>query len=98
MKHLFLSLLLLAPVTLCGQGIPVIETGGKAMPDEWIDIDTGHRIIKLTRRDGANRSFYFHNHPFVGDEARRAIGYPASEDTVAALEEEFTGSGADDFG
>ena len=38
------------------------------MPDEWIDIDTGHRIVKLTRRAGANRSFYFHNHPFVGDE------------------------------
>ena len=49
-------------------GLPVLETGGREMPDEWIDSDTGHRIIKLTRRAGANRSFYFHNHPFVGDE------------------------------
>ena len=38
------------------------------MPNEWIDKDTGHKVIKLTRRDGINMSFYFHNNPFVGDE------------------------------
>jgi len=38
------------------------------MPDEWIDKDTHHRIIKLTRNDRNNLSFYFHNNPFVGDE------------------------------
>jgi len=38
------------------------------MPDEWIDKDTGHRVIKLTRRGGSNASFYFHNNPFVADE------------------------------
>ena len=67
-SHILLSLLLFVPAVISAQGIPVLETGGKAMPDEWIDIDTGHRIVKLTRRAGANRSFYFHNHPFVGDE------------------------------
>lgn len=48
--------------------LPVMETGGQSMPDEWIDKDTGHRVFKLARRAGSNRSFYFHNHPFVGDE------------------------------
>lgn len=48
--------------------LPVLETGGQAMPDEWVDRDTGHRVFKLARRQGSNRSFYFHNHPFVGDE------------------------------
>jgi oligogalacturonide lyase len=43
-----------------------IETGGKKMPNEWIDGSTGHKIIKLTRREGNNMSFYFHNNPFVG--------------------------------
>jgi oligogalacturonide lyase len=38
------------------------------MPNEWIDQDTGHKVIKLTRRDGINMSFYFHNNPFVGDD------------------------------
>ena len=45
---------------------PVLRTGG-SMPDEWIDADTHHKIIKLTRREGSNMSFYFHNNPFVGN-------------------------------
>lgn len=48
--------------------LPVLETGGKVMPDEWVDKDTGHRIIRLTRRAGNNRSFYFNNNPFIGNE------------------------------
>ena len=46
--------------------IPVLETGGQeTMPEAWIDKDTHHRIIKLTQREGNNRSFYFHNNPFL---------------------------------
>ena len=44
---------------------PVLETGGQKMPDEWIDNATHHKVIKLTRRAGANASFYFHNNPFI---------------------------------
>ena len=47
----------------------IMETGGKKMPDEWIDKDTKHKIIKLTRRQGNNMSFYFHNNPFVGNKS-----------------------------
>jgi oligogalacturonide lyase len=43
---------------------PILETGGKKMPDEWIDKDTHHKVIKLTRLEGNNASFYFHNNPF----------------------------------
>ena len=46
---------------------PVMETGGQKMPNEWIDKSTGHKIIKLTRREGNNTSFYFHNSPFIGN-------------------------------
>ncbi|MCM5528384.1 oligogalacturonate lyase family protein [Parasegetibacter sp. NRK P23] len=46
---------------------PVMETGGQKMPDEWIDKSTGHKVIKLTRREGNNMSFYFHNNPFIGN-------------------------------
>jgi len=46
--------------------IPRLETGSQQpMPYEWIDKDTGHKIIRLSRREGNNRSFYFHNNPFV---------------------------------
>lgn len=37
------------------------------MPDEWIDKDTHHKVIRLTRLPGENASFYFHNNPFVGN-------------------------------
>lgn len=44
---------------------PVLETGGKRMPNEWIDKETGHKIIKLIRKEGNFASFYFHNNPFI---------------------------------
>jgi oligogalacturonide lyase len=47
---------------------PVLETGGGPMPNVWIDKDTHHKIIKLSRIPGSNMSFYFHNNPFVGNE------------------------------
>ncbi|HEX6847576.1 MAG TPA: hypothetical protein VF144_11395, partial [Chitinophagaceae bacterium] len=46
-----------------------METGGQKMPNEWIDNSTGHKIIKLTRREGNNMSFYFHNSPFAGSKS-----------------------------
>ncbi|MCW0481610.1 oligogalacturonate lyase family protein [Gaoshiqia sediminis] len=46
--------------------VPVLETGSQTpMPDAWIDQDTGHKLIHLTPREGENRSFYFHNNPFL---------------------------------
>jgi oligogalacturonide lyase len=48
---------------------PVLETGAlRPMPDAWIDRETGHRVIRLSRRAGSNTSFYFHNNPFVAGE------------------------------
>ncbi|MBA4196229.1 MAG: hypothetical protein C0459_01615 [Chitinophaga sp.] len=55
-----------------------MQTGGQKMPDEWIDKDTHHKVIKLTRREGNNSSFYFHNNPFIlqkKDEGDRMIFY-----------------------
>ena len=68
MKKFFLFALLLASIGAVGQEIPVMETGGQQMPDEWIDKDTGHKVLKLTHRPGRNSSFYFHNNPFIGNE------------------------------
>jgi oligogalacturonide lyase len=66
------------------QGIEQLETGSqKPMPDEWIDKDTGHRIIHFIPGEGDNRSFYFHNNPFVpssGDKNEKMVFYRSVDD------------------
>ena len=61
---------------------PVLETGGKQMPDEWIDKDTRHKVVRLTRMEGSSVSFYFHNNPFVGN---RMIFYNSSNEKPGAV-------------
>jgi oligogalacturonide lyase len=65
---LFSTVALLFATVLSLHAQEVLETGGKKMPDEWIDKDTKHRVVKLTRMEGrSNLSFYFHNNPFIGN-------------------------------
>lgn len=48
---------------------PILETGGKKMPNEWIDKDTHHKVVKLSAAmEGNSLSFYFHNNPFIGND------------------------------
>ncbi len=67
MKPTILAILALALTCSCAEKkIELVETGSiTPMPDQWIDKDTGHKIIHLTSRKGDNRSFYFHNNPFL---------------------------------
>jgi len=61
---LSLALFTLGAVTVKAQ--ETMETGGKAMPKEWIDKETGHKVVRLDNRPGAsNNSFYFNNYCFV---------------------------------
>jgi oligogalacturonide lyase len=46
---------------------PRMATGGRKMPNEWIDSATGHLVVKLSRLEGNSSSFYFHNNPFIGN-------------------------------
>jgi len=63
----FVGLLLLVIACPCkAQNLPSLETGSVTpMPAEWIDKDTGHKIMHLVSDGGENRSFYFHNNPFL---------------------------------
>src|SRR5450432_201736 len=36
------------------------------LPTEWIDPDTGHRVIRLSRDDGT-QSLYFHQNAYTAD-------------------------------
>ncbi|HKI87397.1 MAG TPA: oligogalacturonate lyase family protein [Draconibacterium sp.] len=66
LNFIFLFLILIGVVACSKSKLPVIETGSVTpMPPAWIDKDTGHKIIHLTPREGDNRSFYFHNNPFL---------------------------------
>lgn len=66
-ENLFLVCLLGVAVVSCvTDKIPCMETGTqKPMPEAWIDKDTEHKIVKLISGEGDNRSFYFHNNPFL---------------------------------
>lgn len=62
---------------------PVMETGGKKMPEEWIDKDTRHKVIRLSRIEGnSNLSFYFHNNPFIGN---KMVFYSSAKNDVSDL-------------
>ena len=36
------------------------------LPTEWVDTDTGHRVIRLSREDGT-QSLYFHQNAYSAD-------------------------------
>lgn len=64
--NLLAPLLLLLTLSTVASAQQVLETG-KDMPDEWIDKDTHHKVVRLSRTEGRNSSFYFHNNPFIGN-------------------------------
>ena len=78
---LFLITILIKPFTLWAQ--PILETGGqKPMPNEWIDKDTHHKVMRLSGIDGNSVCFYFHNNPFLkqtSNEGDRMIFYNTGE-------------------
>lgn len=67
MKQIYLFFILALVLSACqAPKLPVLETGSVTpMPEQWIDKDTGHKIIHMVDRQGDNRSFYFHNNPFL---------------------------------
>ncbi len=85
MKPTILAILALALTCSCAEKkLELVETGSiTPMPDQWIDKDTGHKIIHLTSRKGDNRSFYFHNNPFlpaIKGENEKMIFYGSVDD------------------
>jgi len=68
MKQIYLIIIVVFQIIYAFQQnkLPILETGlVRPMPDEWIDKDTGHKLVHLTSRPGDNQSFYFHNNPFL---------------------------------
>ena len=42
------------------------------LPKEWVDPDTGHRVIRLSREDGT-QSLYFHQNAYTTDGKRLIV-------------------------
>lgn len=88
MRKFFLMSVLLS--TLYSSAQPVLSTGGKQMPDEWIDSATGHKMIRLTRqKNTSNLSFYFHNSPFIGN---RMVYYSSERNDLTGVSKQETSS------
>ena len=67
--RLFTSLLLI--VTWIGSQ----ALGADAPPKEWIDPDTGHRVIRLSLEPGSE-SFYFNINPYTPDGKKMVFTSP----------------------
>src|SRR3954464_6031105 len=73
LRHLLVSSTVLLAISLTSQTARPADSGKDAsakasspdIPTEWTDPSTGYKVIRLTRRQGPNLSFYFHNNPFV---------------------------------
>ena len=87
MPNIFCRILLILTFFVSSYSVfsqPVLSTGGKKMPDEWIDSATHHKIIRLSANEGSNMSFYFHNNPFVGN----SMVFYNSSSQLSATEDE----------
>jgi oligogalacturonide lyase len=73
--HLALLLTALFPA------VPGAQSPAKELPREWIDSDTGHRIVRLSDEPGS-QSLYFHQNGYTPDGAKLVITTPTGLATI----------------
>ena len=49
---------------ICLLALAAAPALGQDLPKEWIDPDTGHRVVRLTDEPGS-QSLYFHQNPYT---------------------------------
>jgi oligogalacturonide lyase len=76
LSHPLLLTLALAATRAFAADTPAAEP-----PSDWIDPDTGHRIVRLTREPGS-ASLYFHQNPFTPEGDKMIIVTPGGLSTV----------------
>src|SRR3954466_8877631 len=74
-KSLCLALILCALPALARQ------QPTKEPPTEWIDPDTGHRVVRLSREAGS-QSLYFHQNAYTTEGDKLIITTPTSVSTI----------------
>src|SRR5438128_1420256 len=83
MTRKFISLfpLILIPLSLCFIPRLTQAQGSKEIPREWIDTDTGHRVIRLSDEPGS-ASLYFHQNAYTPDGQKLIITMPTGLSTI----------------
>ncbi len=71
-----LKLLAVVPLLLT-----VVHAQQPEPPREWIDTDTGHRVIRLSNEPGS-ASLYFHQNPYTPDGTKLLITVPGGLATI----------------
>ena len=61
--------------------LPAGQTTPQAPPREWIDADTGHRVIRLSDEPGS-QSLYFHQNAYTPDGRKLIITTPTGLATI----------------
>ena len=72
---------LLVVLTLAATRALGADAPAAAFPSDWIDPDTGHRIVRLTNEPGS-ASLYFHQNPFTPQGDKMIIVTPGGLSTV----------------
>src|SRR5262245_47637415 len=55
--------------------LPAAQGPGSEVPREWVDADTGHRVVRLSDEAGS-QSLYFHQNPYTPDGTTLVITTP----------------------
>jgi oligogalacturonide lyase len=71
-------------------GVDAFAAGTASSPplrDEWLDPDTGHRVVRLSRLPGTSESFYFHQNAFTreGDRMVFVNRHPGQSNRLCVL-------------
>ncbi|MBI2946742.1 MAG: oligogalacturonate lyase [Verrucomicrobia bacterium] len=69
------------PCLLALHLIPVLAFAADEPPKEWIEPETGHRVVRLSREPGS-ASLYFHQHAYSTDGKKLVITTPGGLSTV----------------
>ena len=79
----FVSQITLIVIVLLPSSVPkpVCAQVGKDIPREWIDPDTGHRVIRLSDEPGS-ASLYFHQNAYTPDGEKLIITTPTGLSTI----------------
>ena len=60
-------------------GVTLLQA--QELPTDWIDPDTGHRVIRLSKENGST-SLYFHQNGYTPDGQKLFIMTPTGHSTV----------------
>jgi oligogalacturonide lyase len=61
--------------------IAVLSVRAQELPREWIDPDTGHRVVRLSDEPGS-ASLYFHQNAYTPDGEKLIVTTPSGLSTI----------------